>query len=312
MATKLSWLINCKASQLKSIAVAIGVNSTGTKAILTSRLSESLSKTDQLSIPDNIKQHGLQYSHRIISIDMGIRNLAYCRIALPSSWPTITFAPVVEAWERIAIGNRLDAEESLDDSVPLVSKESFDPLTYSLHAYTLITRLLSSLGSSGGSIPTHVLIERQRFRSMGGSAVQEWTLRVNMFESMLYAVLRTLEQEQRWKGTIWPITPNKVANFWMGDQARDAKKNGKTQKISIVDGWLNSGRNFELTAGALETGRAWKRKKMGKRGNRMKDVNIGKLDDLADCLLQGLAWMRWEENKKKIINEGPQALSRFS
>ena len=317
MATKLSWLTNCKASQLKTIAVAIGANSSGTKSILNSRLLDSLPKTDHLAIPDKTKQDSVSYNHKIISIDMGIRNLAYCRIALPPMWPATASLPVIEAWERISIGNRTDIADvspdvSPDASGQLLPKESFDPLTYSIHAYTLIIRLLSSLGSSGRNTPTQILIERQRFRSVGGSTVQEWTLRVNMFEAMLYAVLRTLEKEGRWKGTIWPITPNKVVNFWIGDKPKDTKGNGKAQKISIVDEWLDGTNLFELKEGALETSRAWKAKKSGKRGNRTKEVQIGKLDDLADCLLQGLAWVRWEENRMRIINEGPQALSSLT
>ncbi|MCJ1238211.1 hypothetical protein MMC14_006200 [Varicellaria rhodocarpa] len=309
MAAKLSWLTTCKASQLKAFAVATGINSTGTKSILSSRLSDSLLKTDQLSNPPNVKQDGVLYNHRIISIDMGIRNLAYCRISLPSLWPSKASSPIIEAWERIAIGNIADT--SIDDSAQPKPGESFDPLTYSLHAYTLIARLLSPLGSPNYRPPTQILIERQRFRSMGGSAVQEWTLRVNMFEAMLYAVLRTLEQQGIWKGTVWPITPNKVVNFWIGDETKAAERNGKAQKISMVDRLLNKGEYFALKEGALVTGRAWKAKKSKAKSNRTEKVNIGKLDDLADCLLQGLAWVRWEENKIKILNEGPQAMLRL-
>ena len=309
MATKLSWLTTCKASQLKAFAVATGINSTGTKSILSSRLADSLLKPDHLSSPLNVKQDEVLYNRRIISIDMGIRNLAYCRISLPSIWPSKASSPILEAWERIAIGNI--AGSSIDNSTQSVPGESFDPLTYSLHAYTLIARLLFPLGSPNYRPPTHILIERQRFRSMGGSAVQEWTLRVNMLEAMLYAVLRTLEQQGIWKGTVWPITPNKVINFWIGSETKAAKGNGKAQKISIVDRLLDKGECFALKEGALVTGRAWKAKKSKAKSNGTAEVNIGKLDDLADCLLQGLAWVRWEENKFKILNEGSQAMLRL-
>jgi cruciform cutting endonuclease 1 len=35
---------------------------------------------------------------------------------------------------------------------------------------------------------------------------------------------------------------------------------------------------------------------------------MGKLDDLADCLLQGMAWVKWEQNKKLVFEDGVEAL----
>jgi len=35
---------------------------------------------------------------------------------------------------------------------------------------------------------------------------------------------------------------------------------------------------------------------------------MGKLDDLADSLLQGMAWIQWEENKSEVLKNGIEAL----
>lgn len=202
-------------------------------------------------------------------------------------------------------------------------KEAFDPATYSQHAYDLVTTLLKDLK------PTHILIERQRFRSMGGSAVQEWTLRVNMFEAMIYAVLKTFSESGFWKGTVHPIAPSKVSNFWITNKQCDLKEGPgcksaktKTAKIDLVAEWLEDGGRFELKGAAAQLGDTYLRKKTrksskssveqkklpGSQGRAVAQDTVEKLDDLADCLLQGMAWIKWEKNRRLIMAKGAEAL----
>ena len=320
MAKNLAWLRDCKSSQLKAIATAIGVNSVGTKPALTSRLLQHLpySYFDHATANRPIKP---QFD--IVSIDMGIRNLAYCRLQSPPSPPLLDSSrslsneiPVITEWARVAISESREAEA-------MKAKEVFDPLTYSAHAFTFISTLLRTYPQ-----PTQILIERQRFRSMGGSAVQEWTLRVNMFEAMLYAVLKTLSEKGLWNGKVYAVAPGKVAKFWLGEKegldedgtgkgAKSARKKGA--KIALVARWLEGWREgngiFGLVGEAEEIGRAYLRKREGVRRKRSNaagvdkfgernaaQIGTAKLDDLADCLLQGMAWVKWEQNRKMIMS----------
>ena len=292
-----AWLPTYKLSQLRNLAIATGINSSGTKAILTTRLAESLASE---KFPP--KQNGFH----ILSIDMGIRNLAYCQIRLPRDWLANTRErPTITNWDRLAISSKLPDD---DPSTPTL-KEAFDPATFSQLAYDLIQKLVLSPHSA----PDHVLIERQRFRSMGGSAVLEWTLRVNMFEAMLYATLKTLSEQGKWRGRVFPIAPSKVGQFWLGDvdkageneEGKRGKKDVKAEKIRVVDEMLQAGAAFALQGRAEEMAERWREKMDGGRGRRVRKgeegEKMGKLDDLADCLLQGLAWVKWEENRRKAL-----------
>ena len=354
-ASSLLWLTTLKASQLKAIATAIGLPSAGTKPLLTQRLLDSIpsSKFYAAGPATEVSKHGY---HRILSIDMGIRNLAYCQIAVPSTLSKLQHSPrmkdapthklpVIEAWNRISIAKiSSDSVATVipSDATAKLSKELFSPPVLAVHAYALITRLVLNPSPSA---PENILIERQRFRSMGGSAVQEWTLRVNMFEAMLWAVLETLRARGLWMGNVWAVEAGRVQAWWIGTEGKVKKANketvsnnngkeaqvekvlvqgrlggtkrakqGKEDKVALVRKWLEEASTMKLEGETEKMGKMYLAKgscKMRSRKAANDEEKLGKLDDLADCLLQGMAWVRWEENRRRILQHGPGILSQL-
>lgn len=323
--TTLSWLSACKSADLHRVANAIGSNTGGTKALLCSRLIKDLQQ-NRFAMPQDVQGGSThQPEQRIVSIDLGIRNLAFCGIKIPHAGDSCTcrpLVPIVYEWVRIALSKQSTPSVSSDDTVRNKSKETFDPATYAQHAYRFINQLLSH------TQPTQILIERQRFRSMGGSAVQEWTLRVNMFEAMLYAVLHTFSSRNIWHGNVHPVLPAKVSKFWLGDgeeeltQKASSKKSSATKaaKIALAGKWIAEADRFRLDGEAAKLAVAYQRKRLGRKqvlehdqtkglpAGEYGSTEIDKLDDLADCLLQGMAWIQWERNRRQILAHGLQAL----
>ena len=319
----MKWLQQCTVAELQAVAKAIGSNSGGKKAILLSNIQADLQHNRfalngpaQTPFPSQARQH------KILSIDMGIRNLAMCTVALPDRWTSKSkpALPIIQTWERIAISKKAIPGSSGDgsESMAAVAKEAFDPSTYAQHAYNLVAKHILP------SQPTQILIERQRFRSMGGSAVQEWTLRVNMFEAMIYATLKAFSEQKLWTGSVHPVAPSKVSQFWLGGgvktaekpmpKSRDSSARTKAAKVALVNKWLGSGHMFEVEGQAADVAQVYT---LRSARSPAKDVAahsgdlevlrervpyaFGKLDDLADCLLQAMAWIRWESNRRAFV-----------
>jgi cruciform cutting endonuclease 1 len=317
-------------AQLHRVAVLIGTPCSGTKIARISGIEEALA--ERINTSGRTQQ---AKSLSLVSIDMGIRNLAYVHFSAVSSdhinatGRYAAFAkPCLKTWKRLSISpasmNNTVAEVSqkASNSAPLKAimtealdhssirdtvKESFEPFQYATYAYNLISDIITT------HKPTHILIERQRFRTGGGSAVQEWTIRVGMFESMLYAVLKTLTEERSISINVQGVLPTKVNRYWFEEGHKDTVvepvrkltgKEVKNAKMKMVDSMLTaaikSQSPFEISPEAQAmVGDFTARMNGSLRKVEGRGSGLVKLDDLADCLLQGLAWIDWQNNLER-------------
>jgi cruciform cutting endonuclease 1 len=328
-----------KSKPLQHIAFLTGVPSAGTKSHITSQLHESIHRP---RLPSG--------KSRILSVDMGIRNLAYCVIDVPASLDTAGRSLHLHSWKRLDLLEKMrpnvatsqleepdqSSEKYRGESKAVASaiiRNSFTPSIMSKVALQVAQDFLRYK-------PDVILIERQRFRSGGGSAIQEWTVRVNTLESMLWACFETMKSV---KGdekagdfpTVYEVAPKRVASFWTGPSEAHlpaanlltpeysppdlkattvktkAAGSGKREKIALLRSWLEGTGEVSLefspetkaTAAAFATGLK-RRKTKSNESNAAEEAVLGhetKLDDLADCVLQGAAWARWEENRRFIF-----------
>jgi cruciform cutting endonuclease 1 len=316
-----TWLEALTLNKLHRLAGSIGSPCSGTKPIRVQGIREAISsakkcKQDQLSL---------------LSIDMGIRNLAFAHFtAKPASETSHLYdLPKLQAWHRVAVSrapNELKASLGPDivgdstsemrtakDLLDNDKKESFEPSDYAGHAYNLVNHLLQTYK------PNYVLIERQRFRSGGRAAVPEWTIRVGVFEGMLHAVLRTLVESGKIKLVVESMLPTQVNRYWFDDPDRAKPagekltgRDGKRAKIDLVGNILegqSSSARVVIAEGlqplAQQFVSVWKKEVRTKKGE---SKGISKLDDLADSFLQGLAWINWQNNRQRLDALGAEAV----
>lgn len=330
-----------KASQLHQIATLIGAPLSGTKPQLITGIYDILRTADQgaKNLTSGRNDHpnaapGIRREAlRILSIDMGIRNLAFAFLTVETNTASHGISrPVLCQWERTALTDVAprsvselavaETDTSTSGLSRAVSKaavaESFEPPVLATHAYEFAT-YCAALN------PTHILIERQRFRSGGQSAVQEWSLRVGMLEAMLYATFHSMKTEKlRGMGgtLIEPVLPMRVNKYWFQDNGSVAKgKQAKLAKIKKVSEMLEDLGTEKAAFDASDTvkdeivrtfGSKGKRKTGSARqkavGGEQSETVLSKFDDMADSLLQGLAWLGWQENRMKLLSGGIEAL----
>ncbi|KAL2024136.1 hypothetical protein VTK56DRAFT_9916 [Thermocarpiscus australiensis] len=220
-------LLQQSAASLRALCASCGLPNSSPKTALYRRL--------------RLAARGLQplpATARILSIDLGLKNFAFSLLQpAPPSRPESSQSPRppriqpvhLHAWHRLDLtlpssSSSSSSSGALSTTSATTSSEDFSPAAMAALTVDLVrTRLLPLR-------PTHVLIERQRFRTGGGAAVAEWTLRVNTLEAMLHAVFAaaaaaaatvtaTATMPQRERGSepgvveVRAVPPRRVAQF---------------------------------------------------------------------------------------------------
>ncbi|KAJ5763810.1 hypothetical protein N7533_002491 [Penicillium manginii] len=386
-----SWLLGQRLATLQKLARATGIPSTGTRKVLAERIGEALD-LQSAGRTTNVEFEKKTGALSVLSIDMGIQNLAFAHLRVERPFHGIEKGangggmsrPELTAWRRlplsdiatlgenragtsptskdgsagelalkqssVAISESGLATESgsksedsnldldADDETAKKKTPSFDLPHYAETAHTLLHTLVAMYK------PTHILIERQRFRSGSSSHVQEWTLRVGLFEAMLYAALEAMKKERggNLAGVgVYGIEPKRVVQYWgekepgftnveEGDdkKRKPTSREVKKTKIDTVARWLEAALSESETALAASSNRKIEllgepspprtlaeaylaRLRTGvKRGPKVVPVlkDLTKLDDLADCLLQGVTWVEWMRMRELVLRKGVVAI----
>jgi cruciform cutting endonuclease 1 len=227
---------------VQEVLQRIGEATAGTKDVVQTRL---LTKAVCSKIPQTNWLDGEQKQRRrsrILSIDMGIKNLAYCvaDVEQPTSaggttnmefriWRRLDLSEAFQKYEGYQDGTR----RSLGKEAVVECQESedvFSPESLSRMGYWFLRKILDDWS------PDVILIERQRWRSAGSPTIQQWTVRVNTLEAVMWAVMTALKNERKkmFEWQMYAVDPKRVGHFWL-DGATTPQASKKKARNSKID-----------------------------------------------------------------------------
>lgn len=221
---------------LQALLTRIGSASSGTKSTLLARFQRDVQRPGFFE-----RRHGRATNEgtqsdklRVVSIDMGIKNLAFCDAEVSRASANEQDFSVhmhVLRWKKLDLvggtASKSSPSPAGDEDAADEESDQFSPSVLSRTAHRLIVEEVLSAN------PDVILIEKQRWRSGGGSAVQQWTVRVNTLEAMLWAILETVKQggglpptddnpsqEARRHGyQVHAVDPKRVGQYWLSQHA---------------------------------------------------------------------------------------------
>ncbi|KAI9286786.1 ribonuclease H-like domain-containing protein [Umbelopsis sp. AD052] len=244
-----------KASEMKIEAISTGVQTSGTKAEVLNRI---ISQYSDIISPTATGPKIVPES--VISIDVGYRNLAFAHITKENQ---------VLRWQRVDL--------DIDNHHPS-------------HSAISVTRFVRQQLLTNIEKECAIVIERQRFRSMGGHSVLEHTLRVNMVEAMLWSALQCMTGPDIAKEAVNAIA---VEKYWSmtepefstvsSVESKTPTRSKKKRSQDLVTHWLDT--NVLDCNSSLRTMFSAEKKK----------------DDLSDSLIQGVAWLNWRKHMENCI-----------
>ncbi|OBZ91534.1 Cruciform cutting endonuclease 1, mitochondrial [Choanephora cucurbitarum] len=219
---------------------------------------------------DCFEQSQKQQTRSVLSFDLGYRNLAYCHLDRDAN---------IIDWARIDL-----------------NLTSFHPSAIAPVVRTLVQTHLSDPLKAADK----VLIEQQRARTGGSHNVLEATMRVNCVEAILWTSLYdAIDQLNRAKQIeMLPILRQRVDRLWQTELDRVTAENVETFSKAKSNYYLKKQASSLLVQNWLDT-------------NTMVNCNESframyeqekKKDDLSDCLMQALAWFRWEKYTKETCS----------
>ncbi|KAJ3375120.1 hypothetical protein GGF31_005842 [Allomyces arbusculus] len=230
---------------------------------------------------------------RIVSIDVGFRNLAWAYLR----------GSELRAWQRVTL------VPAADDAADEAAERVYDPRVFAVSVHELVAKIdaeIHGVASESGARPRPVatgkaetdgpvryVIERQRMVGVGKASFSVFM--VNMVEGMLWSSLTQPARLAAGEVPVLTSLPPGAVSKWF-EHGGDKKKRTATNmtKALLASRFIEEVDSLSIPTGA-DVGSSEHSLKIP--GALMRQFHLEKKkDDLADALLQALAVADWTAN----------------
>lgn len=261
-------------STLNQVGLLCGLKSGTTKQ---TRIDQIISG---LNIYNHIKTNCDETKLNVLSIDIGVKNFAYCQINKLDLTGTKILG--IKKWNKLNLNEKYPYEPLMDEST------IYDKKVHINHLANEITKKLLT------NKPDIVVMEVQRTKSNNNSVTLQTVLLNFTLENLIY--------HQLWQAgkIVVPMTSAQMINFWLNrfvtKECLSGNKNAKTFRNQIVLDWLN-GAGTSLIKNTFTDGEVTKSSLLAALDLPVKN---NKIDDLIDSMLYNLTLIQQLRNQRVL------------
>ena len=198
-------------------------------------------------------------SLRVVSVDVGLKNFAYCRASYSGASAALHGWDVVNLHQKFGVKDPVYGRYTCTSPHSEGSKDASDALAAdSVDSKVYLARLAVAVVDEillAGDVPHVVTVESQRTRSNSNKATLPNVLLNFSFEHMLYAVLAARQSRNASLApiTVVPMNATKMVNFWLAryvEMKRLKPAQSKGLRTALLYSWLlhNEYCPFDMTS----------------------------------------------------------------
>ena len=226
----------------------------------------------------------LPASPTIVSVDVGIKNFSYCKVAHSDTQVSIV------DWNHLNLHEKYGSTYRPRTTDP---DSLVDSKAYMAH---MSVGVVNDILMPQGRWPDIITIENQRTRSNGKTSTLPNVLLNFTLENMIYAACEARGASTH-RVAVMPMNSNKMVNFWISrfvnKSSGMSSAHSKTLRTQLLFGWLShpnhSPFDLQLPSLPLDFARLSYRKQTSALLQLLKfETRPKKVDDLVDCLLYNL------------------------